>query len=360
VSIFPRAAAHFVGARPNFPKMSPVYTALKSVFDSQVVVHTGQHYDQKLSDTFFAELEIPEPVVNFGVGSGRESQQIAKVLEETDKFLSGKRFDAIFVYGDVYSAVGAALAGFKNEIPVVHVESGLRSGDLTMPEEINRILVDRCSTIRLATSQDGVDNLRQEGILDESIFLVGNTMIDTLHKYVSRAKEIPQTYIHGSIQKYALVTLHRPSNVNNLVQFTAIWKQLNLLAESIQVIFPMHPRTKSLLRDVGEIHPNISIVEPLSYLNFVNCMINSSFVLTDSGGIQEETSYLNIPCFTLRNNTERPITITLGSNILVGIDDIPTLPTRPRKVAKPIPFWDGNASTRIASVMSSFLESPKE
>jgi len=349
-------AVHFVGARPNFPKLSAVYNQLSSIFESQVIVHTGQHYDYSLSESFFRELELPEPQVNFNVGSGREAIQIAKVLDKADTFLAENRYELMFVYGDVYSTLGATIAGVKNQIPVAHVESGLRSFDLTMPEEINRVLVDHASTLRFATTQDDFDNLIREGVDASSIFLVGNTMIDTLSKYKVKYIDESLTNNLNEIEDYVLVTLHRPSNIEDEIRLGEIWRELNLLSEQIKIVFPMHPRTRKQIDRICSVNTKIVTIDPLGYFEFIQLVMGASFVITDSGGIQEESSFLKVPCFTLRENTERPITIRLGTNHLIRVTDISNTHAMPRKEGKDIPFWDGNASQRIAVVVSDFLE----
>jgi UDP-N-acetylglucosamine 2-epimerase (non-hydrolysing) len=346
-------------ARPNFMKIGPVVRALQP--DAEVdLIHTGQHYDQRMSDDFFRELSIPEPNVNLGVGSGLHGEQTAAVLVAFERYLLDRQPDAVVVVGDVNSTVAAAMAAVKLQIPVAHVEAGLRSRDWSMPEEINRLLTDRISRWLFTPSADGDENLIAEGVPPEWIHLVGNVMIDTLLENLPLAEERggrvrERLAISGD---YGLVTLHRPANVDEATSLQDLVHALGELAEGrLQLIFPAHPRTSERLRSFGVTLPDsLRVVEPLGYLDFIGLVSGAALVLTDSGGVQEETSVLGVPCLTLRENTERPITTELGTNLLVGTD--PTrLPAafdhalRQERRPRDIPLWDGKAGQRIADVL---------
>lgn len=344
---------HVVGARPNFMKVVPVYRALN--FHSgveQVLVHTGQHYDANMSDVFFQQLEIPTPHVNLNVGSATHAQQTAEIMLRFEPVVLEKKPDAVLVYGDVNSTVAAALVCSKLGIRVGHVEAGLRSFDKTMPEEINRLLTDQISDLLFTPSADGNENLRREGIPAEKVHLVGNVMIDTLVRMLPLAKrQLPSDLP----QRYVLVTLHRPSNVDDVSRLSALLDVLRNIAERIPVIFPIHPRTKQRLSVGGiDIEVGLRLLDPLPYLEFLALQTQATIVITDSGGIQEETTFLGVQCLTVRESTERPITVTIGTNTLVGQD-----PTRLQKEVNNIlagghkrgripPLWDGHAAERIA------------
>ena len=357
-----------VGARPNFMKVAPVYRALNGqpgLIDT-TLLHTGQHYDAAMSDVFFADLDLPAPDVHLHVGSGSHAYQTARALEGVAEVLERDAPDLLVVGGDVNSTLAAALAAAKLNIPVAHIESGLRSWDWTMPEEHNRRLTDHLSTLLFAHSEGAVENLRAEGIDDGSIFLVGNTMIDSLHRCVAEARSAAPWKAYGlTAQGYGLVTLHRPALVDDVELLARTIAALRDVSEALPVLFPMHPRTRARLAESGQppgaAVRNVTIAEPVSYREFLGLQLGARFVLTDSGGVQEETAALGVPCFTLRDTTERPVTIELGTNTLLGLDpsrirDIPRLLERFRPPDAPIPLWDGHAGERVASVLRSYLE----
>jgi UDP-N-acetylglucosamine 2-epimerase (non-hydrolysing) len=344
-------------------KVGPVVRALQPDADVDLI-HTGQHYDQRMSDDFFRELSIPEPNVNLGVGSGLHGEQTAAVLVAFERYLIERQPDAVVVVGDVNSTVAAAMAAVKLQIPVAHVEAGLRSRDWAMPEEINRLLTDRISRWLLTPSPDGDENLLAEGVPAEWIHHVGNVMIDTLLDNLDQAQaRAPAVRDQlGVTGDYGLVTLHRPSNVDEAGSLQALVDALGQLAEGrLQLIFPAHPRTAERLRSFGvSLPPSVTMVDPLGYLDFIGLVADASLVLTDSGGVQEETSVLGVPCLTLRENTERPITTEIGTNILVGTDParIPEAFERAMKQERgrrEIPLWDGKAGNRIADVLLADL-----
>ncbi|MEO8076807.1 MAG: UDP-N-acetylglucosamine 2-epimerase (non-hydrolyzing) [Acidobacteriota bacterium] len=357
-----RHILHVVGARPNFMKVAPVIAALDRRGVQQTLVHTGQHYDAKLSDEIFRELDLPEPDINLGVGSGSHAEQTAQVLLGMEQVLLDRRPDLVLVYGDVNSTVAAALAAVKIGIEVGHVEAGLRSGDRTMPEEINRLVTDRLSTRLFTPSEDGDANLLREGVPAEWIHCVGNVMIDTLVRLLRRAN--PDKMLdalslrdgHGTVP-FALVTLHRPSNVDDEGSLRGLLKALAEIGRDIRIVFPMHPRTRARVEAMGIEHRGITVADPLSYLEFLSLQKLATLVITDSGGIQEETTYLGVPCLTMRENTERPVTTTLGTNLLIGRDTArlkgevaKILSGSARKGSIP-PLWDGDAATRIAALL---------
>jgi UDP-N-acetylglucosamine 2-epimerase (non-hydrolysing) len=346
-------------ARPNFMKVGPVVRALRSHADVDLI-HTGQHYDQRMSDAFFRELSIPEPNVNLGVGSGLHGEQTAAVLVAFERYLIERRPDAVVVVGDVNSTVAAAMAAVKLRIPVAHVEAGLRSRDWNMPEEINRLLTDRISRWLLTPSPDGDQNLLAEGVPQEWIHNVGNVMIDTLYDNLSRAQEQAEAVreelaVAGA---YGIVTLHRPSNVDEAGSLQDLVDALGELADDrMTLVFPAHPRTAERLRSFGvDLPPSIRMIDPLGYLDFIGLVDGATLVLTDSGGVQEETSVLGVPCLTLRDNTERPITTELGTNVLVGTDPARIPAAFEQALEQPrhrreIPLWDGKAGQRIADIL---------
>jgi UDP-N-acetylglucosamine 2-epimerase (non-hydrolysing) len=351
---------YVVGTRPNFVKTAPVIGALRERLPGgrHALVHTGQHYDRSMSAVFLEELGVPAPDHMLEVGSGTHAQQTARVIERLEPVLAEERPDLVIVPGDVNSTVAAALTAAKMQIPVAHVESGLRSFDRTMPEELNRIVTDQLSDRHFLHCRDAVDNLRAEGIAEERMHFVGNTMIDTLVALEERFRAAGAAARLGvEPGAYALVTLHRPALVDGpLLAETIV--QLAALAREMPVVFPVHPRTRKMMEAVESEHPGLLLCEPLGYLDFLSLLADAGAVLTDSGGIQEETTYLGIPCFTLRANTERPITITEGTNTLLGLDpaaiaQIPqALAQRPAKRPDPPPLWDGQASQRIADVLA--------
>jgi len=352
---------HVIGARPNFMKAAPVWSAINRMTDfEQLLVHTGQHYDKLMSDIFFNELQMPVPDYNLNIGSDTHARQTAAIMIKFEELVSNLKPDLVLVYGDINSTVAAAMVCAKTQIPFSHVEAGLRSFDLRMPEEINRLITDRLAEILFTPSKDGDDNLINEGTPKSKIHFVGNVMIDTLVKLLPKADK-PDKF--RDLNQYVLVTLHRPSNVDNIKNLKNILNNLLEVSLSIPVIFPIHPRTKQVLIDNNlnyDSSSNFSLIEPLGYLNFLGLMKNASAVITDSGGIQEETTYLGVPCITVRENTERPITISLGTNQLIGKDyhKLPNLVSTTisgRKKTNTIPpLWDGKASERIAKILITY------
>jgi UDP-N-acetylglucosamine 2-epimerase (non-hydrolysing) len=356
-----------VGARPNFMKVAPVVGALRDLDDARElpIVHTGQHYDGEMSAVFLAELGLPEPTAFLGVGSGTHAEQTAKALVGVERFLIERPCDLVVVAGDVNSTLAAALAASKLHVPVAHIESGLRSFDESMPEEANRRLTDHLSTLLFAHSDSAVSNLAAEGIADARVHLVGNTMIDSLLRYLptARAKE-PWLRLGVDPGGFALVTLHRPALVDEPATLRRTVDALVALAEELPLVFPVHPRTSGRLAEAG-IAPErlrerrLVLCPPLGYLDFLGLEAAAAFVLTDSGGVQEETSALGVRCFTLRDTTERPITVDMGTNTILGADpgriaSIPDLLAAPHS-ARPIPLWDGRAGVRAADVIDALL-----
>jgi len=357
---------HVIGARPNFMKATPVWSAINRMTDfNQILVHTGQHYDKLMSDIFFKELQIPIPDYNLNIGSDTHARQTAAIMIKFEELVSDLKPDLVLVYGDINSTVAAAMVCAKTQIPFAHVEAGLRSFDRRMPEEINRLVTDRLADILFTPSKDGDDNLIKEGTPKSKIHFVGNVMIDTLVRLLPKADK-PSTF--RDLKEYILVTLHRPSNVDNPKSLQSIIQNLETVSKSNLVIFPVHPRTKKMIADNNlEISDNINfrIIAPLGYLDFLGLMKNASAVITDSGGIQEETTYLGIPCITVRGNTERPITISLGTNQLIGKDyhKLPNLVNTAisgrEKVNTIPPLWDGKASERIAEILITYNKNLK-
>jgi UDP-N-acetylglucosamine 2-epimerase (non-hydrolysing) len=351
-------------ARPNFMKIAPVIAALRDHAEVRFI-HTGQHYDARLSDTFLSELGLPTPDVNLGVGSGSHAEQTAAVLIAFERELLAHRPDAIVVAGDVNSTLSCALAAVKLHLPVAHVEAGLRSGDWEMPEEINRVLTDRISQWLFTTSADADENLLREGVGAGRVHLVGNTMIDTLlaHLPAARTAGAERRTAFSLPERYGMVTLHRPSNVDDPDRLGALLSALGAVAERLPLLLPLHPRTAAMLEQHGLALPaGITTCEALPYLAFVGLVAGASLVLTDSGGVQEETSVLGVRCLTLRSTTERPVTCTHGTNRLIGLDPAAILPAVEAALATPvspadIPLWDGRAGRRIADVLLADLAS---
>jgi UDP-N-acetylglucosamine 2-epimerase (non-hydrolysing) len=360
-----RCICFVVGARPNFMKAAPVHRALASLDPGieRLIVHTGQHYDGDMSDVFLEQLRMPRPDVFLGVGSGTHAEQTARALEGVERVLLERRPALVVVPGDVNSTLAGALAAVKLRIPVAHVESGLRSHDRAMPEEHNRRLVDHMSDVLLAHCEGALANLRVEGITS-GVHLVGNTMIDSLLEHLEPARAgRPWEELGVEPQAYALVTLHRPALVDEPESLTATVEGLVTLAEAMPVVFPVHPRTQARLGQNGLadrlVRSGVVVTRPLGYLAFLGLEAEARLVLTDSGGVQEETSALGVPCFTLRSSTERPVTIELGTNVLLGarperIGEIPRLlgEASPGGV---IPLWDGRAGARAAQALLDFL-----
>jgi UDP-N-acetylglucosamine 2-epimerase (non-hydrolysing) len=346
---------HVVGARPNFMKAAPVVHALQTRAGMrQTIVHTGQHYDKNLSDVFFSQLEIPAPDVNLGVGSGTHARQTADIMTGFEPVVLERKPDLVLVYGDVNSTVAAALVCAKLLIPVAHVEAGLRSFDRTMPEEVNRIVTDRLADLLFTPSEDGDENLLREGVAREKIRRVGNVMIDSLVRLLPAASRCPTS---GLPECFALVTLHRPSNVDDSQALKGILASLLAVHDRLEVVFPVHPRTRARIAEFGLNAARLHLLEPVPYIEFLALEKRATAVITDSGGIQEETTYLEVPCLTLRSNTERPITVTRGTNTLVGQDSrklalelSAILEGRGKRGGIP-PLWDGHAGERIAAVL---------
>jgi UDP-N-acetylglucosamine 2-epimerase (non-hydrolysing) len=359
-----------VGARPNFMKAAPVLRALRAQrpdWDSRLI-HTGQHYDERLSALFFEQLGLPAPDVNLGVGSGTHTAQTARVMLALEEFFGAGRPDLLVVFGDVNSTLAAALVASKLGVPLAHVEAGLRSFDRAMPEEINRLLTDALADLLFITEPEAERNLLHEGCAPEKIHFAGNTMIDTLlrHRTAAAALDMPAR-LGASPGRYVVVTLHRPSNVDTRAGLRAVMEALGALAAEAPVIFPVHPRTASRLRDWGLWEPaaqvGVRLLEPLGYLEFIGALQGAGAVLTDSGGIQEETTILRVPCVTLRRNTERPVTVTNGTNLLAGDDPALAVAEVRRALrgdwpAPPAPptGWDGQAGERIATVVTDWVE----
>jgi UDP-N-acetylglucosamine 2-epimerase (non-hydrolysing) len=348
---------HVVGARPNFMKAAPVLHALrKRSAVQQTLVHTGQHYDANMSDVFFSQLEIPLPDANLGVGSGTHAQQTAEIMSRFEPIVLERKPDVVLVYGDVNSTVAAALVSAKLGIRVGHVEAGLRSFDWSMPEEINRVVTDRLADLLFTPSEDGDRNLAQEGVPAEKIFRVGNVMIDSLVRVLPAAMRCPR---NGFPKRYALVTLHRPSNVDDSTTLKSILQSLLEINEDLAVVFPVHPRTRQRIEEFGFDADKLHLSGPLPYVEFLALQHGSAVVITDSGGIQEETTYMGVPCLTLRNNTERPVTVTLGTNVMVGQErdklslELSKIIAGKAKKGTIPPLWDGHAAERIADVLQT-------
>jgi len=353
---------HVVAARPNFMKVAAVFMALKE-YDGieQVLVHTGQHYDFDMSEVFFRQLEIPAPDVNLGVGSDSHARQTAEMMMRLEPVLVERKPDLVLVYGDVNSTLAAALVCSKLLIRVGHVEAGLRSFDRTMPEEINRLLTDQVSDLLFTPSEDGSANLVREGVAQEKVHLVGNVMIDTLVRFLERTLPEPLANLPS---RYALLTLHRPSNVDDLTWLRELVETLEAIGRELPIIFPIHPRTRQRLSSCGLLRlesNGLRFLNPLPYLEFLSLQRGASVVITDSGGIQEETTFLHVPCLTMRENTERPITVTEGTNILLGRScqrlrqELGKILAGEVKAGSVPALWDGHAAERVAEIVRAFL-----
>lgn len=354
-----------VGARPNFMKVAPIHRAFQAYADGieHAIVHTGQHYDAAMSDAFFQDLDMPQPAFFLGVGSGSHAEQTARVMVGFEQVCQSHQPDYVIVVGDVNSTIACALTAVKCGIRVAHVEAGLRSFDRSMPEEINRMATDAIADDLFVTEISGVRNLQHDGISVERIHFVGNTMIDSMHYALPRARKSTVLASNGLDPKeYALITLHRPSNVDDREQLTMLMDVLASIALTTTVVFPVHPRTRKNIMEWGlheKISDRIRLIDPAGYVDFLSLMMHSSFVLTDSGGIQEETTALGIPCITARTTTERPVTVELGTNILVAptsdaihaaVATVRSGSNRPGVVPE---LWDGHAAERIAAIISS-------
>jgi UDP-N-acetylglucosamine 2-epimerase (non-hydrolysing) len=355
---------NIVGARPNLPKIAPLMRVMKQHAEIEpILVHTGQHYDEKLSDIFFRQMGIPAPDVNLEVGSGSHAAQTAEILKRIEPVLLDHRPDLVLVVGDVNSTIAVSLAAVKLGMHVAHVEAGLRSFDRSMPEEINRILTDALADFLFVTEEDAIGNLLKEGRPRECIHLVGNVMIDSLRYFLpvaqkSRIGEELGLQNASGWRRFAVLTLHRPSNVDSIESLGRLLGAIDAVAAEVPVIFPVHPRTQQRLAAAGKSHhPQLRIVPPVGYLDFLSLLSRATLVLTDSGGIQEETTALGVPCLTLRENTERPVTVSEGTNQVVG--------TQPEKIiaaAREVlagkgkqgrvpPLWDGHAAERIVEIL---------
>jgi UDP-N-acetylglucosamine 2-epimerase (non-hydrolysing) len=375
---------HVLGARPNFVKAAPVIRALAALGVAQRVVHTGQHYDERMSDVFFVQLALPQPDVNLGVGSGSQASQTADVLVGMEREFLASRPSLAVVYGDVNSTVGATLAGAKLGIPLAHVEAGLRSFDNTMPEEINRRLTDQLCDLLFCTSPEALGHLAREGRPDSAVHLVGNPMIDTLLAHLDKFDDAAARAAYGlADRRYVVATLHRPANVDSPERAAELVAALHEVAAELDVIIPLHPRGRATLTQAGLLSPGgatprtprgpsggeakipdgqssrVHVVDPLGYIEFMSLVRGAAAIVTDSGGVQEETTLLRVPCLTLRPNTERPITITSGSNRLVTRDELAAAVLKacddgPYTGELP-PLWDGQAGPRIARIITGWL-----
>jgi UDP-N-acetylglucosamine 2-epimerase (non-hydrolysing) len=337
-------------------KVAPVMNAFKTrQHVVQTLVHTGQHYDVNMSDVFFQQLGIPAPDVNLAVGSGTHAKQTAEIMVRMEPVVAERKPDIVLVYGDVNSTVATALVCAKLGVRIGHVEAGLRSFDRTMPEEINRLVTDQLADVLFTPSQDGDENLRREGIPAEKIFRVGNVMIDSLVRLLPAAKKAK---VEGLPERYALVTLHRPANVDDSVALKGILESLLEVNRDLAVIFPAHPRTRQRISDFALNAGQLRVLDPLPYVDFLGLQLRATVVITDSGGIQEETTYLGIPCLTVRENTERPVTVSLGTNVLVGRDpgklrsEFSRVLAGQAKQGTIPPLWDGHTGERIAAVVA--------
>jgi UDP-N-acetylglucosamine 2-epimerase (non-hydrolysing) len=355
---------NIVGARPNLPKIAPLMREMQRHPEIEpILVHTGQHYDEALSDIFFRQMGIPTPQVNLEVGSGSHAAQTAEVLKRVEPVLIERQPDLVLVVGDVNSTIAVSLAAVKLGISVAHVEAGLRSFDRSMPEEINRILTDALADYLFVSEEDAIQHLLKEGRPRESIYLVGNVMIDSLRHFLPLAQKSAigeQLALKNGAawQRFAVLTLHRPSNVDSTERLAELLGAIDSIAAQVPVIFPVHPRTQQRLAQAGiKTHPQLKLIPPIGYLDFLCLLSKATLVLTDSGGIQEETTALGVPCLTLRENTERPITISEGTNQLIGTDpakiiaaahDIIAGKGKPGRIP---PFWDGHAAARIVDVL---------
>lgn len=347
---------HIVGARPNFPKLAPVHRAARALGLDQIIVHTGQHYDEAMSANFFRDLGIPAPDVNLEVGSGSHATQTAKIIERFEPVLLEHRPDWLVVYGDVNSTMATAIVASKLGVRIAHVEAGLRSNDRSMPEEINRLITDRLADLLLTPSVDAEATLLQEGEPANEIVFVGNVMIDTLFASLPHAQETRFAERMGADGSHVVVTLHRPSNVDDPDRLRIVCRELVALAEERQVFFPAHPRTQQRLRELDIDLGRIRMSDPIAYFEMLDLVHHAHAVVTDSGGLQEETTALGIPCFTLRPNTERPITVMEGTNQLVH--DLSTLASLVRNAQRADPprrpsGWDGRAGERVAAALAA-------
>lgn len=353
-----------VGARPNFMKVAPIHKAFQKYKDTiqHLICHTGQHYDEKMSKVFFEDLGLPKPDYYLGIGGGSHAEQTAKIMIEFEKILLAEKPDLIIVVGDVNSTIACSLVAAKLHVKIAHVESGLRSNDMDMPEEINRILTDRISDMMFVTEKSGLENLKKEGVSDDKVFFTGNVMIDSLVQHLPKADESCILKDYGlTPHNFVLVTLHRPSNVDSKDYLEQLISLLNTISEKRKLIFPIHPRTKSNMTKFGldgMLHENVIVTDPIGYIDFMALTKNSELIVTDSGGIQEESTYMGVQCITVRDNTERPITVEVGTNQLIGTDlakvkqaalEVLSGKTKKGKIPK---LWDGKAAERITEIIS--------
>jgi len=372
-----------VGARPNFMKVAPLHRAIQKLPGwTSKIVHTGQHFDAKMSDVFFTQLELPEPDFFLGIGGGSHTEVTAKIMVAFEKIVEAEKPDLIIVVGDVTSTLACTLVAIKMGIKVAHVEAGLRSFDRTMPEELNRILTDSVADYLFVTEESGMQHLKNEGVADERVFFAGNVMIDSLVRYQEKAKtttiledlglsttdyRLPITDYRLPATDYIVMTMHRPANVDTEKGLKSILELIELSSQNTKIIFPIHPRTRAHMEKFGlaerlDQAKNLIMTEPLGYLEFIQLMSNATAILTDSGGIQEETTYLGVPCLTFRDSTERPITVTLGTNQLLSDLDpkktyaalLEILAGKVKKGSIP-PLWDGKAAERIAAKLAEIF-----
>ena len=358
-----------VGARPNFMKVAPLHRAIQKLAGwTSKIVHTGQHFDAKMSDVFFTQLELPEPDFFLGIGGGSHTEVTAKIMVAFEKIVEAEKPDLIIVVGDVTSTLACTLVAIKMGIKVAHVEAGLRSFDRTMPEELNRILTDSVADYLFVTEESGMQHLKNEGVADERVFFAGNVMIDSLVRYQEKAKTTKILEDLGVVNShYIVMTMHRPANVDTEKGLQSILELIELSSQDTKIIFPIHPRTRAHMEKFGladrlDQAKNLIMTEPLGYLEFIQLMSNATAILTDSGGIQEETTYLGVPCLTFRDSTERPITVSLGTNqLLSDLDPKKTyaalkeiLAGKVKKGSIP-PLWDGKAAERIAAKLAEIF-----
>ncbi|GAB3168001.1 non-hydrolyzing UDP-N-acetylglucosamine 2-epimerase [Telluribacter humicola] len=360
---------NIVGARPNFMKVAPLHRAFSRYPDIESkIIHTGQHYDARMSDVFFNQLELPQPHYFLGIGGGTHTQQTAKIMLEFEPILASEKPDVVLVVGDVNSTIACALVAVKEGIPVLHVEAGLRSGDRRMPEEINRILTDSISDYLFVTEQAGLDNLKRESVPDEKVHFVGNVMIDSLVYYRQKSQQLDLLSSIGvEPDSYILMTMHRPANVDNEQGLRSIVQIARNTARHKTVLFPIHPRTlsnmeKYSLKEELEAISQVQLMEPQGYLEFLHLMESAALIITDSGGIQEETTYLQVPCLTFRDTTERPVTVEIGTNYLLRDlnpdtveEHVQAILDGKAKQGQVPPFWDGQAAERITTIIREKL-----
>lgn len=353
-----------VGARPNFMKIAPIQHLMDADPEIEtVLVHTGQHYDEKMSKLFFDDLQLPKPDIYLNVGSASHALQTAKIMTAFEQVMIDEKPDLVIVVGDVNSTMACAIVAKKMHVKVAHVEAGLRSFDRHMPEEINRLLTDAISDMLFVTEQSGLDHLKHEGTADEKVHFVGNVMIDSLVHFQDKAAESTILKdLNVAPGSYGLITLHRPSNVDNKDVLTRLLDTFDAIEQDMELIFPIHPRSRKMIQNFGLAErinsmPNLHLLDPLGYLDFMQLMHNARVLLTDSGGIQEETTYLGIPCITMRENTERPSSVDLGTNVLVGTDtdlilkEFKKVLNGGSKKGSVPPLWDGHAAERIVEII---------